>query len=48
MALSLQIKTTHLDTVKSEITTLTIHSNRNVLLMGTKGRKITEVDIILL
>ena len=34
---SLQIKTTKLESVKSDITSLTIDNNRNVLLMGTKG-----------
>ena len=32
-----QIKTTVLDSIDSEVTTLTIDINRNVLMMGTKG-----------
>ena len=34
-----QIKTTVLDTIDSEVTSLTIDIHRNVLMMGTKGMR---------
>ena len=40
-----QIKTTLLDSINSEVTTLTIDINRNVLMMGTKGTVVSEIHI---
>ena len=36
-----QIKTTVLDTIDSEVTSLTIDIHRNVLMMGTRGEVYT-------